>query len=1383
MLSVNGVSSNIFLTNPSTLAPGASSVELVPVVSGEWNQNAFNTPFVTVAGNGVKQTIGTSTPAFFDAGSNSMTGQTTGTFTMSTEQAQISFPITCSGKTAYKIVTYVSTNKALPIMLNAYAKGSSSQFGSASIDVNAYGFQKVEIYVGSSGAGDLITSLTFNMVFNTYESKDIDTTGPISIYYTVPQVYETTYFDYQHHSLWPTDSVFQNFRPGESYVYTGNSNASLPSQYRKISSPILDGYTNTVYPPISPIVQNPSFSAVGIPVPIYKNSMATDMSAYKYFVSEADPNLSSPTYGQSVTGIYKNVINANKIILKFNALVSTPTLSVQLDGATIASSITPDSNGLLILYYNGATWSTSKWTTMPQFAANGSVTMFKPFSKITVTQTGSVPAAGFSGFTSPSVKSDLTRFHVIEISPRLEIDLSDYVMTLDINKSLDSKNNYVPISSVNANDASLVLSAIPVYYQNSLVPLFSSQSDLNISILSQMLRKNIKFYFNFNLVSYFNGSNVNVNQYIPAGVFYSDVWDETDIQTVKVSCYDITQYLQTVPVTDYVSNLQSVFDTLTNLMDLTGFTDYDYDSLYQICNDNASATDLYYYYSNSQDLTLIDALSEIFLAYQIGAYIDEWGIMRFLSLSDIMQNQTPVATIYDGDVITGGYAITNKQKPGAISIRYQEPKMLQSLALQNVSDTSLTSPSFIYTTSNDVVWSQQNVDSVGFNYLDGNMAEADNKFLLNNNDLLDVFHTYLLNNNGYAFIENEIVSFVYKQYEIYQASNPSNSVTVSVKNDIELASAINSFTKAHQVALITANTPETKGGADVTVNPTGYITGVERGLFGTVASDHNIISGSLSSKSLSEGTISTSNYSISTGTSNTTIWNNKLDAPDNPSVEKVKVTAPNNQKVIIYPTDAIDQGYKTYSVKFDLDDQRICSAGLFFNAPSNLSSSDGTYFVELAKVWNATTNSYQYLVLIYQAIGGSIEVISWTDATGNVDYIIKNFEQVLFKVPGTSGQPNSYSYESASDQCFNLKVVHYNNGEDSTTGENINSELIEVFLNNIELSGWQTPSTSGAQFATGWQPMPKNTVTNIPQKVNIGNTLLNTLGTKFGFFASTNPVAPTGTSYSATPSSNVVGNFREIYAVAKPLKERSVSYYYQDREFLNGLVQKQNLFAQYKSYMVQTNPEVSGINYYDVQYTTPAACSVDVLPISYLWYYFPGTQPQDQNYYQKQVVNEDALSYSTPLNTGFRAKMAIANNSSHMVYLKKDADSVNQFTVTLNLWTHQLIAPSDASLLSRVIDPANPTEVIQLDSPWIQSRESANKLLDVITIGNDGFSRDTAVQIFGNPLIQVGDILTMNYTLAGIQSQKYLVHEVAHTFDKGLKTTLTLNSLSMGVKY
>lgn len=1394
---------NSSLTNVFSGTNPATSVQLLPIVSIEWNQNLFNQPYITVSGTGVSESIGSPSGATVTDATSTTNGYpgglTTKTFQMSTSPTTISYSFsTPQNSPAYKIITYVQTDSDEPIQLNSYANGSYYQFGSTTVDVNAFGYVKVITYVGSSSATDIIKNLTYNMSFNTYNSSDLS--QPINIYYTVPEVYPITYYDYENHSLWPTDSVFSYFRPGESYVPSGNVIAALESNFRQIQTEVISGITGA-YPPVTPIIQNPQFTLATQPVPLYKNVLPSDLAPYKYYVSDTQTNAPS----QMVTGIYQPSVYTNKIVLKFNTIQTSYNVNVALDGTVIASNVAVPANGVLILYYNGSTWSTTPWTTMPVFEQNGSISILKEFSSITVSKQSYTVNSEFSSYNSTYVSDDMSRFHLIEISPRIEVDVSQYVMELDINKQLDSKNNYIPISSINPNDAELTLSAIPNIYNNSPVPVFSSQNQN--SVLYNMMRKNIKFYFGWKLESYFQGGEYYPNSYIPAGVYWSNAWDETDIQTVKVSCYDVVNYLQMVPTPDYVASNKSIFDILTNLMDMAGFTDYDYDSLYSVTHDSYTNMDMYYYFCNSQDNTLYDSLSELFLAHQIGAYIDEWGVMQFLSLTDIMRYQTPTVSFNDNAIIQGGYSITNKTKPGTITVSYQEPKVTQSLALQNATVPGIqNSPSFIYTTSNEVLWTQKDVDAVGSNYLSQSMAADSNYFQMNNNSLLDIFHTYLLNTDGYAVIENEIVSFLYKEYIIGQTStlenpdlpyNPSTNTFGTYeyfypKTDLELASYINQFIKQHRVGLKTNasslnGTPTSNGyfipddPLDVTVVPTGKIANVQRGLFGTFPSDHNIISSSISEKGL------TSNGDGATG-----IVNINLASADNPKVAKISVTPNDESGVYIYNPTITNPGFNTYSCKFDLNGIDQTSGGVFFN----YEGSGSTYYVNLVQInKNAGTNkaaNYTYFITVIESTSGSKSMIAMVEATNIVAHVQQNWEKVLTLVPSTggAGKKQDYSYTVASDQEYSLRVSVYHS--DGSDGEN-EGMILNVYLNNIQVTGWQIPDTSnnnsivvddGTKDSTSkhWKTTGINLVNNLPKKVNISPTN-DTYTGKFGFFTSIAPAIPEDYTYSNLSSSAgpVSAFLREIYACEKPLIERSTNYWYQDPEFLNGLIQNRNIFSKYRSYMMQTNPEVTGMNYYDIQYQTPAATSADVLPIEYLWYYFPGTQPTDQQYYQKQLVDEYSLSYSTPINTGFRARMAIINNVGHMVYLTHASDSVNAFTVSLNLWTHEVIAPSDAQTLQRVLDSANVTEAIQVDSHWIQSKQSANRLIDVITIGNDGFSRDTAIQVWGNPLIQVGDIINLTYSLAGISNAKYLVHEVAHVYNKGLKTTLTLNSLNKAV--
>jgi hypothetical protein len=1369
---LSNVSSDIF--------QNSDSITLLPVVSAEWNHNLFNQPYITIAGDGIKQTADPADTYTSITNSSKHPVFTTKSFTMSNGTGSASYTASGLSGTAYKVVTYIKTDSPIPVMINTSGKGSDSQFGSQQVEASSLGWTKVVTYVGGSKTSDIFSSLVFKIVANSFAETDNDAT----IMFTVPEFYQTTFFDYKYGSLWPTDSPFTYFRPGESYVASGNIKCSFGSTYRRIASKVLNsetlsgGFYGNKYMPISPIIQNPSFFLSSPPVAVLKNALPTDISPYQYFVSDYS--------AKSITAIYEKDITTNKIVLKFNTLMTVPTINLYINGSIVtvnaSTSLTPVSNGMLVLYYNNGSWTTTKWTDMPKFNSAGALTQTTTLNKIRITQISKTVNSAFASYSGDSVTNDLNRLQLIEVSPRLEIDLSDFVQDVSISKSLDAGNTSLPISSLNSNDATVVLSGIPAMNGSSIVPIFSSQN--SSTVLGRMMKKNVKFYIHFNLTQYATPGSVTSptdNTYIPGGVFYADSWEENDIQDVTVQAFDVSRYLQSRPVPDYVANLKTVFEIITNILDLAGFTDYDYDSLYQICNSKTQPLDIAYYYCNSKDSTIVDALNKIFVAYQIGAYIDEYGVMKFLSLHKILTETSTVLDIDQSDIKEGGLSVSNNQKPGKISLRYQTPKVKQSPALQNATDPEIKkSPAFIYTTSNDVVWQQQTIDSVGFNYLNEDMSEDSNIMSINNNDLLDIFHTFNMDTNGYVAIEQEVVSFEYKQYEISTASD-ENPVTVSIKNSLELSSEINRYIKEYSIGLKTSD-GSTAQSYDIKITPTGKITNVQRGMFGTVPSDHARVT-TLESKGLVEKKIDSSfNFSDNTsGLADVFLTNNSDQDETLPNVTKLGLRASGTDKTAVRPELETDREYKTYSVKFDLLDQYVVAAGLFINQSDTESTTP--LFVELIKYSkiNPQTEAfyepprYKYILVIYD----TSTVYAWTDVTGECNSIINNFAKILKKT-GTGAEA---VYSHVADKAFNLKVVV--NSTDGSDGENATTNdtkaAVYVYLNNAEIVGWQVPGTT-YDAALGydvdiWTASGVNTNTGAKQKPVVPDMFA--ASNSFGFYTSVAPVEiPRMESeiIYPTPAPMVVNsNLREIHATEKPLFERSVSYFYQDREFLNGLVQKQPLASNSLTYLMQTTPTISGINYYDVQYETPAAVSVDVLPIQYMMSYFPGDTKQDQNNKQKKLVTEHSLAYSTPLNTGFRARMAIANNSPHMVFLTKESDDIVRVTVNLNLWTHEIVAPSAPEILETTIDHSNLAEVIQLDSEWIQSKSAANKMLKIVEMGIDGFSTNISLNIFGNPLIQIGDVIKLNYNLNGIVDQKYIVTSVSHSFSQGLSTTLELS--------
>lgn len=1446
---LNVISSSVF--------SDSESIVMTPVVSAEWNNNLFNPPYITVAGSGEKITNTLFSGTVSSAGSQSHPSFETKSFAMANKTGSVSYKATGLQGGTYKVITYIKTNNAQPVMISAYGKSSVKASGSTQEEASSLSWTRIETYVNleSSDSG---LDLVYNIVANATAGANINPT----VYFTLPEIYETSIFDYNNHSLWPTETPFKNFRPGESYIGSGNTICSFPSDYRKITKSPIAG---TFYQPTSSILQNPSLFYLNPRVPLMKTALPSITSSFKYFVSDY--------VDRSITARYEKLIPVNKLVIKMNTTVTRPTINIKINDQNISvggsENITmPEisagaTNGVLVLYWNGSSWSTTKWSTMPKFSDAGSLSPYTTVNRITVTQvskTVNAPFDTYSGEDPYYFDNDLDRMQMVEMSPRLEVDLSDFVEGFSVDKSVDSKSSSLPISGINANTASVQLSGIPPVSNGAIVPIFSSQNNSVSSPLTSMLRKGIKFYLGYKVQEYSIQSTTvgNLSTYIPAGVFYSDSWDEKDISTVSISCFDISRYLQSLPAQDHVVKGKTAFDTITDILELVGFTDYDFDSLYSVCNNPSQPVDIYHYSVYSKDTTLVGSLNELLTPYQIAAYIDEYGIMKFLSLHSLISNSTSSLAISDSHIKQGGFSVSNKAKPGKISIKFAQPRTKQSLSVQNVQDVqTLESASSIYIRSNDILWQQQKIDAVGFTYVKDGTDEKSNELDLNVNDLQDIFRTFNRDSSGYLVVEDEVMSYEYKEYKLEattidsyhpETNEPITSLKtelVSIKNDLDLQSAINTFIKTYDVkikdtssvitgasgdgnyvtytaensfkqndlvkisginpsaynatGLVYSATSSTfviisgafgnyvNGGIatsdveyDLEVTPTGKLLNVQRGMFGTSPNEHKRIT-DLASKGLVA-----KKYNIFTdevSNASTSIIDNKTEYSKLPSLLKIKLYGlDNSEDIYVMPENHIDPGYQTYSTKFNLTTSNFSSGGLVFNMSNDFTNKIMVILYKDSLIDPKTETfydppRYKYSMSMSEFIDGTEHFIAFADVTAQCNSIFKYVPKVAKQV----AQDGKVAFEYHSDDVFDLQVVynlsHGEDGEDGT--ENDPKNIIYVYLNNIQITGWNVIdpdySDPDGDQAVGYKPLDRNEKTGLLK--NISMDVFNTAGTKFGFVTMVQGYFVPYLYTQQESGDAHLSSLREIHATEKPLLSRSVNYLYQDTEFLDGIVQNKPVGSLYKTYVMQTTPEVRFINMYDVEYGIPAATTAQHSSIQYMMNYYADNDPQSESDRQKLKVSEYDVAYSTILNTGHSGKFAIANNSNYLVYIQKESDAATSVSTKFTIWTNEAIVPSDPELIEKIIDPTNASEVVQLDSKWIQSKAAAQKLMKLIELAMDGFSKDVSLVMFGNPLLQLGDVVTLSYSLNGISSQKYVVTGMTHQFDTGLETSIRLNRI------
>jgi hypothetical protein len=80
----------------------------------------------------------------------------------------------------------------------------------------------------------------------------------------------------------------------------------------------------------------------------------------------------------------------------------------------------------------------------------------------------------------------------------------------------------------------------------------------------------------------------------------------------------------------------------------------------------------------------------------------------------------------------------------------------------------------------------------------------------------------------------------------------------------------------------------------------------------------------------------------------------------------------------------------------------------------------------------------------------------------------------------------------------------------------------------------------------------------------------------------------------------------------------------------------------------------------------------------------------------------------------------------------------------------------------------------EIEATWIQTRGAANDLGKFVRDRFGIQGRNYQMEIYGNPLIQLGDIVAVYWPGKKLASYTYLVNSVSHSFNEGLVTNIGL---------
>lgn len=164
-----------------------------------------------------------------------------------------------------------------------------------------------------------------------------------------------------------------------------------------------------------------------------------------------------------------------------------------------------------------------------------------------------------------------------------------------------------------------------------------------------------------------------------------------------------------------------------------------------------------------------------------------------------------------------------------------------------------------------------------------------------------------------------------------------------------------------------------------------------------------------------------------------------------------------------------------------------------------------------------------------------------------------------------------------------------------------------------------------------------------------------------------------------------------------------------------------------------------------------------------------------------RVVGRNAISISKVAGTPQEARFAAINVTNESIFLSQD--SASEITkINFFLQGKSLVVGDEKELSIKFNNSGNDAE-FTIESPYIQNDNAARRVASLLGESFNNNIRFITVTIFGNPLVELGDIVKFNYETGKILSDAkdfYIVTRVEQNFGVGLETTLVLKPLNHG---
>ena len=450
-----------------------------------------------------------------------------------------------------------------------------------------------------------------------------------------------------------------------------------------------------------------------------------------------------------------------------------------------------DSNPQGVLkIWDGSEWTTSTvsygWSLYEEDIVKTNGTVTEPSDPIYYTVNGENFFTEFEQIRGirvvvKTMNSSDSSLDIIEISPRLVVDLSNYTESFDITKSIANQSMGLPVGSLSVSNGTLSIANF-----NNIFTEANVFNGLTGSIVSEYARQNTKF------VIYETILNVNgYDKYVPIKTFYAEEFPRPSggDSTISIPLRDLFFRLETTNAPSVLTQETTLTYAISTMLDYIGFSNYSFRNI-------TSANDpILPFFFVEPNVSVAEILQRLAVATQTAMFFDEYNNFIVMSkeflFPDATDRETNMTLLGNDDTIANIESISDNQtriiNSGQImyTIRYiqREVSSLSSMLKLDAERVYKYKPVLLWeVAATDETKTINEANKVSSGYALGAMAlnnpisesppQVVNRQLINN--VIDFGESvyWLPRFQGYLYANGEIIRFDAVEYSVPSSSEP-----------------------------------------------------------------------------------------------------------------------------------------------------------------------------------------------------------------------------------------------------------------------------------------------------------------------------------------------------------------------------------------------------------------------------------------------------------------------------------------------------------------------------------------------------------------------------------------------------------------------------------